>query len=312
MRSRITTKLGLFVILAAGSALPQQEIPQQSATLIESDPPVMRLTVEHTHAFSVCWGILDFSRDSIRYTSLTEPGRSFTYPRSAISRATPWGAYFVRIYTHNGNHSFIAVDPMAVRNRVDVDSPQYRNLAHRPDTIVAFSNDFDGSLAKERARLAQSREQAAAAPPANSPQPALRQQQTARLHVFSQPGGAQVYLDGVFKGVTSEAGELMVESAPGAHTLRADHTEYKEWKQSVSLPATGESDVHVTMERSGPKPLGETDVEDALTNGLTKNRVIALVKQYGVDFVVNAETEQRLRSKGADGDLLLAIAQNKR
>ena len=37
-----------------------------------------------------------------------------------------------------------------------------------------------------------------------------------------------------------------------------------------------------------------------------------LVKQFGVDFVLTDEAEKRLRSAGADSDLLLTIAKAKK
>jgi hypothetical protein len=61
----------------------------------------------------------------------------------------------------------------------------------------------------------------------------------------------------------------------------------------------------------GPE-LSAKDVEDALDNGLANPRIIALVEKYGAGFALSSEVETRLRAKGADSDLLLAIAKNKK
>ena len=59
-------------------------------------------------------------------------------------------------------------------------------------------------------------------------------------------------------------------------------------------------------------PLTFGEVEDALKKGVPRQRMIALVKEYGVDFGVDPEKEKRLRSAGADAELLFAIAQSKK
>ena len=66
--------------------------------------------------------------------------------------------------------------------------------------------------------------------------------------------------------------------------------------------------VPVLVEDKWGEPVDPQKVEDALKNGLPNARVTQLVKQFGVDFVVTDEVEQRLRAAGADSDLLLAIA----
>ena len=42
-----------------------------------------------------------------------------------------------------------------------------------------------------------------------------------------------------------------------------------------------------------------------------KSRLTTLVNQYGVNFILTNESEQRLRNVGADSELLLAIAKNR-
>ena len=49
-----------------------------------------------------------------------------------------------------------------------------------------------------------------------------------------------------------------------------------------------------------------------MKNGISNKRVGQLVKQYGVDFSMTPEREQRLRAAGADGELLYLITQSKK
>jgi hypothetical protein len=53
-------------------------------------------------------------------------------------------------------------------------------------------------------------------------------------------------------------------------------------------------------------------VEEALKNGLAKRQIRDWVKQFGVDFAMSPEREQRLRDAGADGELLYLITQSKK
>ena len=132
---------------------------------------------------------------------------------------------------------------------------------------------------------------------------------TADLTVVTQPGQAQVYLDDEPRGVTSSDGRLLLKNLSlGAHRLRLSLAGYKEWTQTVELAAGDVKQVEAKLQPAGPKPLTLPEVEEALKNGLPNPRVTQLVKQFGVDFAVTDEVEQRLRAVGADGDLLLAIA----
>src|SRR5262249_25786659 len=60
------------------------------------------------------------------------------------------------------------------------------------------------------------------------------------------------------------------------------------------------------------QPLHLEEVVDGLQKGLPPKGMAKLVKQFGVDFTVNGDAEKSLRAAGADGDLLYAIATNKR
>jgi hypothetical protein len=135
-----------------------------------------------------------------------------------------------------------------------------------------------------------------------------------QLALVTQPGGVQVYLDDTFKGTTSEQeGRLRIENlAPGSHQVRLSLAGYKEWSQQVTSNPGETLPLTVKLEPAGPKPLALAEIEEALTNGLPPKGITKLVNQYGVDFALTKEVEQRLREKGADGDLLVAIATNKK
>jgi hypothetical protein len=134
------------------------------------------------------------------------------------------------------------------------------------------------------------------------------------LKVSTRPGGVQVYLDNKAKGTTSEQeGELVLDDVPtGAHKVRLSLPGYKDWVKERTI-AGGESlAIQATLTPAGPKPLGADEVEEALRNGISNKRVLGFVHQFGVDFALTDEIEQRLRAVGADDTLLLAITKNKK
>jgi hypothetical protein len=135
-----------------------------------------------------------------------------------------------------------------------------------------------------------------------------------RLSVETRPGNVQVYLDDAFKGLTSDReGRLRIEDlAPGAHRVRMNVIGYKEAAQTVELKAGETATVEAKLEPAGPKPLELGEIEEALANGVPPKGITKLVNQYGVDFALTKEIEQRLREKGADSGLLLAIATGKK
>ena len=123
----------------------------------------------------------------------------------------------------------------------------------------------------------------------------------------------QVYVDDEFKGISSAEGRLVISNlAPGNHRLRFTTIGYKELTESLDLTAGETKSLEGKLEPAGPKPLALPEIEEALNNGLPTKGVTKLVNQYGVDFALTKEVEQRLRSKGADSDLLLAIATGKK
>jgi len=134
-----------------------------------------------------------------------------------------------------------------------------------------------------------------------------------RLALSLQPANVQVYVDDVFKGMTSAEGRLVIEGlAPGSHRVRMNLIGYTESARAVELKAGETATIEGKLEPAGPKPLELGEIEEALGNGLPPKGITKLVNQYGVDFTLTKPIEQRLRDKGADSDLLVAIATNKK
>ena len=143
--------------------------------------------------------------------------------------------------------------------------------------------------------------------------PAPEPPRTASLNIRSLPGNAQVYLNDEFRGTSSDEGNLAVSNLkPGSYRLRVSLIGYKQWTQPITLAAGDNRLVEVRLEPAGPKPLELNEVEEALKNGISPKRLAEMVKQFGVDFVLTDELEQRLRSLGADSDLLLAITKTRK
>jgi PEGA domain-containing protein len=134
------------------------------------------------------------------------------------------------------------------------------------------------------------------------------------IRLVTQPGSAQVYLDDKFKGSSSEReGVLVVDDLkPGDYRLRVSLSGYKEQGQTVTVTSDKVSTITVSLAAEGPKPLGKDEVQDLLKNGVPKSRIMGMIGQYGVDFDLSGDVEQQLRAVGADSDLLLVIARNKK
>jgi hypothetical protein len=178
--------------------------------------------------------------------------------------------------------------------------------------LLAIS-DFDKAVQEFEKRTASLRPTAPAPaqtepvklPPPPPPPPTLA--------LSLQPANVQVYVDDVFKGMTSAEGRLVVEGlALGSHRVRMNLIGYTEAARTVELKAGETAAIEAKLEPAGPKPLALAEIEEALSNGLPPKGITKLVNQYGVDFTLTKEVEQRLRDKGADSDLLVAIATNKK
>lgn len=297
--------LMLCAPLMLGQEGSEPTLPRNVLTVHEGPPPFVRLTVAH---YDECWGVLDISRESIAFVSFTNPAHSFRWPKSQFTQAKLVNdGIQVRLYGPANNLVFGVVEPEAVQNHTRITSDNVARLVYKPSVVLDLFNDFDQKYSSLKPQAAPKREEENAkfTPAPQKPKPTT-------LKIRTEPGNVEVYLDGRFQGHTSEKGELIIESIPGEHELRLDLKDFKEWQQSVSLRGEEQTDQSVTFEPAGPKPLDVRDVEEALSGGLSKSKIIALVRQYGVSFAVTSEIETKLRSKGADSDLLFAIAQNKK
>jgi hypothetical protein len=101
----------------------------------------------------------------------------------------------------------------------------------------------------------------------------------ATLQAVSRPPGAQLYLDDVPKGVTSEGeGRLVLEDvAPGNHRVRLTAAGFKEWNKTVAVDSGDTLAVDATLERSGPPPFSGIVVEQMLGAGVSPKLAGGLV-----------------------------------
>jgi hypothetical protein len=67
---------------------------------------------------------------------------------------------------------------------------------------------------------------------------------TGQLSVSSSPSGAAVYVDGLYKGVTST---IIGNLAPGSHTVRLSKAGYQDWTGSVSIAAGATTYLNPTL-----------------------------------------------------------------
>jgi len=191
----------------------------------------------------------------------------------------------------------------------DAEWTKWANLAVS-DFSAALRNAHDVTQPLERHSLSEAAHPEPATP--SPAKPALPSVGT--IMVSTEPPGGQVYLDDQFKGITGELeGKLVVGNIPaGTYRLRVSQAGHKDWAQSITVSPGEELNIQAKLVSAGPAPLTLKEMEDALANGVPKSRLTTLVDQYGVNFALTNEAEQRLRNAGADSDLLLAIAKNRK
>ncbi len=148
-------------------------------------------------------------------------------------------------------------------------------------------------------------------PPPPTPNPI--QPTAGDINAMVTPGSAQLYVDDEFRGTTSPEGHLVVRGlAAGAHTVRVNLPGYKVFEQKLDITGGQTAELHTILQRNGPDPFKEEEIEDGLQKGVTPARMKELVEQIGVGFTMNDDIEKRLRALGADDALLYAIVKNKR
>src|ERR1700730_15487868 len=79
----------------------------------------------------------------------------------------------------------------------------------------------------------------------------------------------------------------------------------------ILLFMVGSTEGKATRTQHAPRPLSAADVEHGLKSAVPNARMIALVKQYGVDFELTHTVEQELRSAGASDNLILQISHSR-
>lgn len=133
-----------------------------------------------------------------------------------------------------------------------------------------------------------------------------------RLFLETVPAGANVFLDDVYWGASNAEGKLKIAGVPtGTHILRLKAAGYIELRKEVTV-VPGDNPVTLKAEVAPPKPLREVEIEDALRNDLPRPRIVALIREFGVDFKLTKGAEVRLMDAGADNEMLLAIAGSKK
>ncbi len=263
--------------------------------------PAFKIQVQHYH-FALCNGYLYISRNRVEYHPLPNfRDDSVRVERGQASATAVHRQRDTKIAAAGRNFTLVYMDAeWSVLDRSQM--VEFAHLAIR---------DFDAAEQQfMRLTAALRAPPAAPAQPAPLPAPVPK---PATLKVRSEPGAVQIYVDDVFKGISSTAGNLVVESlSPGTHQVRLSLIGYKEWKQEVELTAGESKLLHAKLEPVGPKPLSLAEIEEALSAGVATARVAALIKEYGVDFSLTDEAEQRLRGAGADDALILAVLKAKR
>ena len=76
---------------------------------------------------------------------------------------------------------------------------------------------------------------------------------TGTLYVSSAPGGAYIYLDGVYQGISPVSGSMVISNvAAGTHTVTAKLTGYQDASLSVTVNGGGTASVTIPLQSTGP------------------------------------------------------------
>jgi hypothetical protein len=325
-RVRLALLTSLIFLIAVAAATAQMVDPATMGPLCTAErgemapestdaAPVMRFAVTGMQQFSMSnlqrrgIGYLYVGRDRIRFS----PGAQalsilLDVPRVELKSAGEWTVMGRHIgmaqfdFRTQGKWMFQQL-PCSIYAAGATPQPGDPRLFQ---DLLAAMQDFDAALARVKAIPLPASKPAA---PAMAAAPA-----TGSLKITAKPAGAQVYIDDHFRGATSEAeGVLIVDGlAAGKYKVRVSNIGYQDWSGAFPVDAGKTAPVSATLIEAGPKPLGVSEIVDALQNGIPKTRIIGFVNKYGVDFALDNENEQRLRNAGADSDLLLAVAKNKK
>jgi len=258
-------------------------------------------------------GFLYVSRDRIRYSpgAFNKQGSTLDTPRSDLKNSKDWYGFAELQFRSSGKWLFMRLQcsPEGGTSRDVLEALQNFATAYaRVKPITEARRQAEAKARAEEVAKAARAEEARLAREAEA-----RKSQVATLRVTTQPGQAQVYLDDKFRGSTSEKeGVLLIDLPPGTYRLRISYLGYKDWAGEATLAGGETRTVEARLVAAGPKSMTVEEVEEALKSGVAKSRLMGFVTDYGVDFALTDEIEQRLRAVGADSDLLLAIAKAKK
>lgn len=196
-------------------------------------------------------------------------------------------------------------DPLSYKTR---QSP----LAYRAflDFLAMALNDFPSAervfrtLPVTLASGSGSKLTAGSAGPASTIKPA-------KLLVSTDPQNAQIFINGELKGTADQNG-LAVDLPAGTYQLRVVLAGYKDFNYPVTLSAGDNTKIIAPLELTGPPPFTVGDVTDLLNGGVSSKRVAVLVQQRGVAFVLDDDSERKIRAAGGDAELLLVISKAKK
>jgi len=140
------------------------------------------------------------------------------------------------------------------------------------------------------------------------------EKQVATLQITTVPHGAQIYVNDEMKGSSSlsDGTSDVISLKPGAHSLRVSAPGFKTWVKTVDINAGENARFQANLEPTGPLPFAVGDITELLKGGVSPKRVAALVQQRGVNFVLDDDSEHKIRDAGGDAELLLVIARAKK
>jgi hypothetical protein len=136
----------------------------------------------------------------------------------------------------------------------------------------------------------------------------------ATLQINTVPHGAQIFMNDEMRGSSSLSDGIsdLINLKPGTYSLRVSAPGFKTWVKTVDINAGEDVRLQASLEPAGPPPFAVGDITELLKGGVSPKRVATLVQQRGVSFVLDDDSERRIRDAGGDTDLLWVIAKAKK
>ncbi len=236
---------------------------------------VVRLPVAHLHdgAGAACYGHLYFSRDRIRYQVARPQAaviHAFDVSRTEAGSAQPAGSASVELrVTGRETLRFAQLSDAGVQ----LDGHD-ASAALPVQDLLAAANQFD-ELATELDRGGQR--------PRGAPSLSIVIQK-----VVTDPGGAEVLVDGVVWGATdSQTGELILRGLPfGERSFVLRRPGYDPVRFPVRYQHERTGEIFASLKALHPEPAAGSllleDVLDMTDGGVPAERVAAMVRRKGV------------------------------